>query len=131
MASVNVKNMTSGSPGKLILFFAIPLMLGNVFQQFYTMVDAMVVGQVVGVEALAAVGAADWLIWLVQGVEREVPRILYPGCPELWRPGWESPEKDGGCQLSAHGSHCCGGAGGQPDGAASGAAVSEHSGGRH
>ena len=34
MASVNVKNMTSGSPGKLILFFAIPLMLGNVFQQF-------------------------------------------------------------------------------------------------
>lgn len=68
MASVNVKNMTSGSPGKLILFFAIPLMLGNVFQQFYTMVDAMVVGQVVGVEALAAVGAADWLIWLVQGV---------------------------------------------------------------
>ena len=40
-----VKDMTSGSPGKLILTFAIPLMFGNVFQQFYTMVDTMVVGQ--------------------------------------------------------------------------------------
>ena len=60
--------MTSGSPGKLILTFAIPLMLGNIFQQFYTMVDTMVVGQVVGVEALAALGATDWLVWLVLGV---------------------------------------------------------------
>ncbi|MGN1142529.1 MAG: MATE family efflux transporter [Oliverpabstia sp.] len=67
MAS-KVKNMTSGSPGKLILTFAIPLMLGNIFQQFYTMVDTMVVGQVVGVEALAALGATDWLVWLVLGV---------------------------------------------------------------
>lgn len=66
--SGNVKNMTSGSPGKLILFFALPLMAGNVFQQFYTMVDAMVVGQIVGVKALAAVGAADWIIWMVQGI---------------------------------------------------------------
>ena len=66
--AANVKNMTSGAPGKLILLFALPLMLGNVFQQFYTMVDAMVVGQVVGVEALAAVGAADWLIWMIQGI---------------------------------------------------------------
>ena len=60
--------MTSGSPGKLILTFAITLMLGNIFQQFYTMVDTMVVGQVVGVEALAALGATDWLVWLVLGV---------------------------------------------------------------
>ena len=60
--------MTSGSPGQLILFFALPLMAGNVFQQFYTMVDAMVVGQIVGVKALAAVGAADWIIWMVQGI---------------------------------------------------------------
>ena len=60
--AVNEKNMTSGSPGKLIITFAIPLMLGNVFQQFYTMADTMIVGQVVGVKALAAVGAADWLL---------------------------------------------------------------------
>ena len=62
--AINEKNMTSGSPGKLIITFAIPLMLGNVFQQFYTMADTMIVGQVVGVEALAAVGAADWLVCL-------------------------------------------------------------------
>ncbi len=66
--AVNEKNMTSGSPGKLIITFAIPLMLGNVFQQFYTMADTMIVGQVVGVKALAAVGAADWLVWLVFGI---------------------------------------------------------------
>lgn len=62
------KNMTSGSPGKLIITFAIPLMLGNIFQQFYTMADTMIVGQVIGVEALAAVGAADWLVWMVLGI---------------------------------------------------------------
>ena len=56
----NEKNMTAGSPGKLIITFAIPLMLGNIFQQFYTMADTMIVGQVVGVEALAAVGAVLW-----------------------------------------------------------------------
>ena len=66
--SENVKNMTEGAPGKLILFFALPLMAANIFQQFYTMVDAMVVGQIVGVRALAAVGAADWIIWMVQGI---------------------------------------------------------------
>lgn len=60
--------MTSGSPGKLIMAFAVPLMLGNIFQQLYTMVDTMVVGQIVGVEALAALGAADWLVWLVLGL---------------------------------------------------------------
>ena len=59
----NEKNMTTGSPGKLIITFAIPLMLGNILQQFYTMADTMIVGQVVGVEALAAVGAGDWLGW--------------------------------------------------------------------
>ena len=56
------KKMTTGSPGKLIITFAIPLMLGNILQQFYTMADTMIVGQVVGVEALAAVGAGDWLV---------------------------------------------------------------------
>ena len=38
----NEKNMTTGSPGKLIITFAIPLMLGNIFQQFYTMADTMI-----------------------------------------------------------------------------------------
>ena len=54
-----VQDMTSGSPAKLIFFFALPLMLGNVFQQMYTMVDTIIVGQVVGVEALAALGVCE------------------------------------------------------------------------
>lgn len=63
-----IRDLTQGSPTKLILTFALPLMLGNVFQQLYTVVDTAVVGQVVGVQALAAVGAADWLNWLVLSV---------------------------------------------------------------
>ena len=50
------QNMTSGNAAKLIFFFALPLMLGNICQQLYTMVDTMIVGQVAGVEALAALG---------------------------------------------------------------------------
>lgn len=66
--TARVKNMTEGSPGKLILFFAIPLMLGNIFQQLYTMVDTMIVGQIVGVKALAALGSVDWIIWMILGI---------------------------------------------------------------
>ena len=58
-------NMTEGKPLKLIVVFAMPLMLGNVFQQLYTVVDTMIVGQALGVGALAALGAADWLNWMV------------------------------------------------------------------
>ena len=63
-----VKDMTKGRPARLIVGFALPLMLGNMFQQLYTMVDAIVVGQGVGVEALAALGSADWPNWLVTGL---------------------------------------------------------------
>ncbi|MBO5366737.1 MAG: hypothetical protein J6A39_08980 [Peptococcaceae bacterium] len=56
--------MTTGNPAKLIIHFAFPLILANLGQQFYTIVDAMIVGQGVGVEALAAVGATDWAYWL-------------------------------------------------------------------
>lgn len=60
--------MTEGKPASLILAFALPLMIGNVFQQLYTVVDTMVVGKALGVTALAAVGAADWMNWLMLGV---------------------------------------------------------------
>lgn len=66
--SQRIRNMTEGSPTRLLLTFALPLMLGNVFQQLYTVVDTAVVGQGVGVTALAALGAADWLNWLVLSV---------------------------------------------------------------
>ena len=66
--SKNIKDMTHGSPARLIVTFALPLMLGNIFQQFYTMTDAAIVGQFAGTDALGALGSADWLCWLVFGV---------------------------------------------------------------
>lgn len=62
------KNMTEGRPLPLIISFALPLMVGNIFQQMYTVVDTMVVGKTLQVSALAALGAADWLNWLILGV---------------------------------------------------------------
>ena len=66
--SSQVKNMTSGKPAGLILSFALPLMAGNIFQQLYTVVDTMVVGKFLGVNALAALGAAEWLNWMMIGI---------------------------------------------------------------
>lgn len=62
------KNMTEGKPAKLILFFALPLMAGNIFQQLYTVIDAAVIGKFLGVDALAAVGAAEWTNWMMLGM---------------------------------------------------------------
>lgn len=63
-----MKNMTIGRPIKLIFLFAMPLMLGNILQQLYTMVDTMIVGQFLGVNALASLGAADWINWAILGI---------------------------------------------------------------
>lgn len=60
--------MTEGRPASLIFTFALPLMAGNVFQQLYTVIDTMVVGKALGVNALAALGAADWLNWMMLGI---------------------------------------------------------------
>ena len=56
----SIKDMTTGRSLPLIISFALPLMVGNVFQQLYTVVDTMVVGKALGVDALAALGATDW-----------------------------------------------------------------------
>lgn len=61
------KDMTQGSPMRLILGFAVPLMFGLLFQQFYSMVDAIIVGHNLGVEALAAVGATGSVNFLIIG----------------------------------------------------------------
>ncbi len=60
-----VKDMTQGRPLGLLITLAIPLMIGNLGQQLYTIVDAIIVGRGVGIEALASVGAADWTYWLI------------------------------------------------------------------
>ncbi len=59
--------MTKGSPLKLLLSFSIPLFVGNLFQQLYSMVDTIVVGRFVGVDALAAVGSTSGFSFMVVG----------------------------------------------------------------
>lgn len=51
-------DLTEGRPGRRLLLFALPMILGNLFQQFYNMADSMIVGNFVGEDALAAVGAS-------------------------------------------------------------------------
>ena len=61
------KDMTMGSPMKLVLNFAIPLMFGNLFQQFYSMVDTIIVGRFLGTGPLAAVGSTGSVNFLIVG----------------------------------------------------------------
>ena len=62
-----VKDMTKGSPMKLILGFAIPMLMGMLFQQFYNLVDTMIVGKTLGVDALAGVGATACINFMIIG----------------------------------------------------------------
>ncbi|HCT4598792.1 TPA: MATE family efflux transporter [Enterococcus faecium] len=62
-----MRDLTKGSPAKLILMFTVPLLIGNVFQQFYNMIDMIIVGQTLGKNALAAVGATGSLTFLIIG----------------------------------------------------------------
>ncbi len=66
--AATAKNLTEGKPSVLILRFALPMMAGSVFQQLYTITDAAIVGKFLGVQALAAIGAADWFNWLVLSI---------------------------------------------------------------
>lgn len=61
------KDMTTGSPTKIILDFTFPIFLGNVFQQFYNMADTVIVGKFVGTKALAAVGSTGTIMFLILG----------------------------------------------------------------
>ncbi|MBO5146808.1 MAG: MATE family efflux transporter [Lachnospiraceae bacterium] len=61
------KDMTEGSPMKLILGFSVPLLFGYLFQQLYNVVDTMIVGRFLGVDALAAVGATGSVNFLIIG----------------------------------------------------------------
>ncbi len=58
------KDMTKGNPGKTLFFFAVPMVLGNLFQQLYNIIDSIIVGNYVGADALAAVGASSSITFL-------------------------------------------------------------------
>jgi putative MATE family efflux protein len=61
------KNLTVGNPALLIISFAIPLFIGNLFQQFYSMADTLIVGRTIGVNALAAVGCTGSISFFILG----------------------------------------------------------------
>lgn len=61
------KDLTSGSPLKVILLFTVPLVLGNLFQQFYALADTIIVGRYCGVSALASVGSTSSINYLILG----------------------------------------------------------------
>ena len=67
MANTTAKDLTVGSPMKLIIRFLIPLLFGMLFQQFYNMVDTMIIGRFLGVDALAGVGSTGSVSWLLLG----------------------------------------------------------------
>ena len=58
MEKTKKRSMLEGSPGISLFLFALPMILGNLFQQFYNMTDSIIVGRFVGENALAAVGAS-------------------------------------------------------------------------
>lgn len=62
-----MKDLTKGSPLKLILQFAFPVCLGNIFQLFYSLADTRIVGKYLGVNALAAVGSTNSLNSMIIG----------------------------------------------------------------
>ena len=62
-----IKDMTNGNPAKLILGFAVPMLMGLLFQQFYSMVDTIIVGKFLGVDALASVGSTSAINFMING----------------------------------------------------------------
>ena len=61
------RDMTNGSPMKLILQFSVPLLFGNIFQQMYNLVDTIIVGRALGLNALSSVGATASITFLIIG----------------------------------------------------------------
>ena len=60
-----INDLTKGAPVKLMLLFSIPLLIGNIFQQFYNIADIIIVGRTLGINALASVGAVSPLFFLI------------------------------------------------------------------
>ena len=67
MSSNNINDMTVGSPMRAIFKFAVPLILGYILQQMYLIIDTVIVGRWIGVNALAAVGASTSIMFLIMG----------------------------------------------------------------
>ena len=104
-------DMTKGSPSKLITKFIIPIIIGNIFQQLYSMVDTIIVGRFVGVDALAAVGATGSVSFLILGFTQglttgfTVPTAQRFGAGDRERshPVGDRDDRDDSSQYGRHG----------------------------
>ena len=76
------RSMTSGNIVQLLILFTLPLLIGNIFQQFYSMADTFIVGRTIGVDALAAVGCTGSITFLIigfaQGFTSVWPSVMVP-----------------------------------------------------
>ena len=79
--------MTKGSPLKLMLQFALPLLMGNLLQQTYNIIDAAIVGQILGADALASVGSSSSVQFLVRLLYWMLCRFWRSCCQIFWRRG--------------------------------------------
>lgn len=78
-------SMINGSPLKSMLRFALPLLIGNLLQQTYNIIDAAIVGQTLGADALASVGASSSVQFLVLGLGYS-SRAFFSGVAEMIEP---------------------------------------------
>ena len=108
-ATISTKDMTTGSPARLLLMFSMPLMLGNLFQQLYTFVDALIVGRCVSAGVLAALGATEWLTFIMFGVIQGITQ----GCSVVIAGYFGKKQTDllrraiySGCFIAAVGAVC-------------------------
>ena len=72
--------MTQGNTVKLLLTFSVPMLIGNIFQQLYNLADSVIVGQLIGADALAAIGATASItfFFLHFAMEQVLPAELLP-----------------------------------------------------
>lgn len=108
-----MKDMTQGNPTRLIISFAIPMLIGNIFQQIYNVADTIIVGRFLGASALAGVGSTGTLTCFLTALVIGLCNGAGSGrCPVLWlsqyreiKTGHRCPDLDCGkldyCCLSA------------------------------
>ena len=78
-----VKNLTEGAPLPLLFFFSMPMVVGNLFQQLYNMVDTAVVGKFVGEDAVAAVGSSFPIVFLSVAIAAGLSMGCNVACPAV------------------------------------------------
>lgn len=95
--------MTEGDPLRLIIAFSLPLMLGNMFQQIYTVTDALIVSRSLGVNALAALGTCDWYSWMMLSIVQ----ALTQGSAIIPARDFGAGDYDRLCRSTAHAVKLC------------------------